>query len=404
MSQQKKSNVDYESLIDFQTKLEGVSNGLSKEIIEQLDATDQDILKIIREDLKKDIDRKNIKKEVLRLKKVCEKLYQIRKSAIDKSKEITIKKCRDVAYTTQQHDKKFCGQYGRVINLIKEKKLKDIIDYSPFNGATISEWFHNYAENDKNRIASAIMRATTEGLSLQDVIKVVMGTKADGYSGGVLKTSRTSARTIARTLVNGVSNETRMSLLEENTDVLDGIQFLATLDGKTSFICASLDGTIWKNNQTDQIKRPPLHPNCRSTLIPYLEIRDEDGNLIEDPVGRPAANADFDKLAEDAYNKQARDKGWNRRYSDLSASTRLRYYYKAQKDYEAETGKPAYRNVSGKTTFRDYFEKQPEEFKRSWLGSTRYQLYKDGKLNFEQLVKSDAGHIVSIEELKKSMF
>ncbi|MGN1199344.1 MAG: hypothetical protein ACI4SW_01735 [Thermoguttaceae bacterium] len=47
----------------------------------------------------------------------------------------------------------------------------------------------------------------------------------------------------------------------------------------------------------------------------------------------------------------------------MAQSTRLKYDYKAQKDFESRTGKPAYRQDPGTTTFYDYFEKQPEEFK-----------------------------------------
>ena len=46
--------------------------------------------------------------------------------------------------------------------------------------------------------------------------------------------------------------------------------FCATLDGKTSKICQSLDGTIYDFD--DEHKRiPPLHPNCRSCLIDIVD-------------------------------------------------------------------------------------------------------------------------------------
>ena len=68
--------------------------------------------------------------------------------------------------------------------------------------------------------------------------------------------------------------------------------------------------------------------------------------------GEGPAAADFDKLAQDAYNKQAREKGWKRRFDDLSPSTRLKYYYQAQKDYTKQTGKPFSHSIA--VEFRDY--------------------------------------------------
>ena len=46
--------------------------------------------------------------------------------------------------------------------------------------------------------------------------------------------------------------------------------FCATLDGKTSKICQSLDGKIYDFDDEHK-KIPPLHPNCRSCLIDMVE-------------------------------------------------------------------------------------------------------------------------------------
>jgi len=88
-------------------------------------------------------------------------------------------------------------------------------------------------------------------------------------------------------------------------------------------------------------RRPPLHPNCRSTLIPVVDLIDpETGEKIEETAERPAQNADG-----------------------------------------------SYSQVAAKTTFKDYFESQPETFQREWLGEKRFELWKSGKLKFEDLAK-----------------
>jgi hypothetical protein len=65
--------------------------------------------------------------------------------------------------------------------------------------------------------------------------------------------------------MNGVANNSRMGGYEANADVLNGVKFLATLDSRTSKICALLDGTTWTMEEVKKrlVKRPPLHPNCR---------------------------------------------------------------------------------------------------------------------------------------------
>ena len=128
-----------------------------------------------------------------------------------------------------------------------------------------------------------------------------------------------------RPAVGRVASNAMLETCVKNVDAIDGIKFIATLDAKTCPFCGSWDGKIWKPEDAALVKRPPLHPNCRCTVIPWF------GNE-ETPEGtRPAANAVFDRLAEEAYNRQAREKGLKRRYEDLAPSTRLKYYYQAQK-------------------------------------------------------------------------
>lgn len=82
----------------------------------------------------------------------------------------------------------------------------------------------------------------------------------------------------------------------------------------------------------------------------------------------------------------------------MSPSTRLKYYYKAQKDFEERTGKPAYRQVSPSTTFAEYFERQDDAFKRSWLGAKRYEAYRNGAA-FGDVVKPATTYCATTADL-----
>jgi SPP1 gp7 family putative phage head morphogenesis protein len=63
-------------------------------------------------------------------------------------------------------------------------------------------------------------------------------------------------------------------------------EYLAELDDRTSDICQELNGKIfqlwepifekwqtiaWYTNDYETTNHPPMHPNCRSTLIPILK-------------------------------------------------------------------------------------------------------------------------------------
>lgn len=68
-------------------------------------------------------------------------------------------------------------------------------------------------------------------------------------------------------------------------------QFSAVLDLRTSEICRSMDGKVFKTSEIQiGVNAPPLHPRCRSTMIPYFEgnvkaraARGADGNSVEIP-------------------------------------------------------------------------------------------------------------------------
>ena len=52
---------------------------------------------------------------------------------------------------------------------------------------------------------------------------------------------------------------------------IDKYKFIATLDSRTSEICAYMDGKIIEVDKgAVGVNIPPLHPNCRSTIAPYL--------------------------------------------------------------------------------------------------------------------------------------
>lgn len=284
---------------------------------------------------------------------------------------------------------------------MNEDQLKAIIDGQGIDGATIGEWFSGWQRDDLERISRAVQKATVEQLTVSDIAKQIRGTKENDYNDGILATTRVGAVRLARTVINGVCNNARVETIKANSDVIDGIKFVGTLDGKTCPHCASYDGHIWRGEDMASARRPPIHPNCRCTLVPYVELKDEDGNVVDIDNERPAANADFDQLAKDAYNQKAKEKGWKRRFEDLSPSTRLKYYYQAQKDYEKETGKPAYRQVDSNLSFPEYFKQQPDSFKRDWLGAKRYEAYKDGKLTEKAIFAPDLGYTISPSSLVK---
>lgn len=101
--------------------------------------------------------------------------------------------------------------------------------------------------------------------------------------------SKYVADRLIRTETNYFQNEAEAVANEQMK--LDRYIFVATLDRRTSTICASTDGRIFNlKDRVTGVNYPPMHPNCRSTTRVYLGkeyepktrlARDENGKNVE---------------------------------------------------------------------------------------------------------------------------
>ena len=195
---------------------------------------------------------------------------------------------------------------------------------------------------------------------------------------------------MARTLTNAISNNAKETFYRANEDVLEGVEILATLDGRTCPVCASIDRKRYKFDEPHPSL--PIHHQCRCVLLPVTPLSD----LVEE--SRPMAKADFMKEAERIYKAKYPDKD----FAALADSTKKKYYYEAMREYERRTGEPAYTQVSGGVSFKDYFENHmTAQQQRDWLGPQRYKLYKDFKLPLDRFIPPYPNKRMTIVELKE---
>jgi SPP1 gp7 family putative phage head morphogenesis protein len=75
-----------------------------------------------------------------------------------------------------------------------------------------------------------------------------------------------NARTLVRTGVQQVANATNYATIMGNQAV-EKVEFVATLDGRTSATCRAMSGRIFDKGKAPN---PPLHFRCRSILSPWL--------------------------------------------------------------------------------------------------------------------------------------
>lgn len=95
-------------------------------------------------------------------------------------------------------------------------------------------------------------------------------------------TNQYYAERLIRTETNHFHNEGELEAYKQMG--FEYFQFLATLDNRTSEICAEMDGKKFKVSEGipgDNV--PPLHPNCRSTIVPYFKEYEPETRLYRNP-------------------------------------------------------------------------------------------------------------------------
>lgn len=292
--------------------------------------------------------------------------------------------------TKEQIEKAYTVKNGDVTKTLTEAETKRVLDKSLQVNKRWDEWWTHTADVDVQRVAEAVNQGVNNGQTVEEVTAVIRGTKDGNYEDGLLSKSRQDARRMARTMLAGIANEAKDQFYRDNADVVLGVEWLDTLDGRTCMSCASLSRMQWKVDEPHPI--PPLHPNCRCVLLPVTAL----SALVDE--ARPAAKSDFMADARRAY--EAKHPG--KKFDELAESTRKKYYYDAIHEYEARTGQPAFELVRGGVSFKDYFENvMTEQQRKDWLGPRRYELWKTGKYKFEDFVTPYPNRNMTVAELKK---
>ena len=178
----------------------------------------------------------------------------------------------------------------------------------PMQGKYLKDWFRSLEVNKGRALSDAIRLGVVEGETISDIVKRIRGTRAAGYRNGVLAIHRRHAEAVTRTAVNHIVTNARQSVFQRNADVVKGWQYVATLDGRTTDICMSLDGQVYATREEGPT--PPQHINCRSSITPILKSWKELGfKQKELPAVKRAAMDGRPAKAGDTYQSWLKRQG-----------------------------------------------------------------------------------------------
>lgn len=170
---------------------------------------------------------------------------------------------------------------GRIYRIaeVPLSEVRDLVVATPLrDGRVLREHFVAIGVGETTRIESALRRGRLERLSNEQIARQVQ-TGAPG------RLTRHQSRAIVRTALTQMTTAASSRVYESNRDILRGYQYVATLDSRTTPICARHDGRTFSFD-ADYTPMPPLHWNCRSVTVPITKRFSEvsDGVIRRSPT------------------------------------------------------------------------------------------------------------------------
>lgn len=238
---------------------------------------------------------------------------------------------------------------------ISGKSLYNRAMDKPFAGGQLFKTiFPNIAAKLRRTVEETVRDGVSNGQTNQQIIQRIKGTKKLNYADGILNSTRNEIDGAVRTARAAISSD----VYSETWKAL-GFKYVkdvATLDGRTSKICSVRDGRVQKVDETTE--RPPYHFRCRTVQVGC----NKDGEL-------------------DGLRPFVMDE---RKVKDIPKSERDQLI--GQLDVN--------------TTFKEFFDKSDSFFQKTWLGPTRYKLYKEGSFTLDKFVDPLSGKLFTLKDLR----
>jgi len=180
----------------------------------------------------------------------------------------------------------------------------------PFQGRLLGEWMKGIELDRAVRIRDAVRMGYVEGQTTAQIMQRVRGTRAKGYSDGIIEIDRRNLESVIRTAVSHTAATTRETFNQANADLIKALQWDSTLDSRTTHICQIRD----QKQYTNTVPHKPIghklpwlggpgkaHWGCRSCETPVTKSFKELGIDIEEVPASQRASMDGEVPAETTY-------------------------------------------------------------------------------------------------------
>ena len=208
--------------------------------------------------IKIEIDRLNARAKITRLQALQDAI-NVELTKVTHEYQMTLEDTLIGLFTEQY--KEVSELLGIMAPVINREAIKTIIEY-PYAGKMFSDriW------DNKDALVKHIKQNLTAGIIRGDSIqKIARQLKKD------LNVLYYQAERLVRTEMNYAMNQGHLKGYADS-GVVEKYEFLAAIDSRTSKLCKNQNGKVYKLSEaTVGVNYPPVHCNCRSTVIPVLE-------------------------------------------------------------------------------------------------------------------------------------
>lgn len=230
----------------------------------------------------------------------------------------------------------------------------------PFQGVLLRDAWQHLDERKMRLVRQTIAQGFVESKTTDQIIRELRGTRAKGYSDGLLEAPRREVEAVVRTALSHTAGMVQDRTAEANADIIKAVKWSATLDLLTSPICRLRDGKLYQpvthkpiGHEFSWLSGPGrAHWRCRSAQSFVLKSMAEMGIDAPDVVvvGRTRASMDG--------------------------------------------------QIPADTTYLDWLKKQTAGRQDQVLGETRGRLFREGRLPLESMY-SDKGQFLTLDELRQ---
>lgn len=149
---------------------------------------------------------------------------------------------------------------GTGMRRLSVQQLEQVVA-EPWFGWSAQRWTDWHATNLVARVDRELRAGYLAGEGYEEIARRLSG---------ATNVSRYEAMVTARTAIQSAGNSAARALYETNSDALEGVMYVATLDSRTCRQCGAYDG---QPIEFPSPGYPPLHPQCRCFAAPWVGKR-----------------------------------------------------------------------------------------------------------------------------------